>query len=221
MAKSKIEKSIEEEKKEYYKDNINMLTDNINNTLDTLDNNSMDSFFPPDNMLKTLDMDIVIHNYETDLELFKSESKETLECLANLYITEDMMKNKNINSIISNDAKALSDLQFTIECAKRGLISCSKQIDMGVNDPEMHMSLTSYIKEIRDVTKMAYELQKKMKDFYKSLKEELSDINIGEGRVDNKVVEEKGEELFLTDNKSLNNIIDEKIKGSTFIEQKS
>ena len=60
-----------------------------------------------------------MHDYEKDLELIREESKETLECIANLYLDEEIMNNKNINNIITNDALALSDLKFSISCSKR------------------------------------------------------------------------------------------------------
>jgi len=109
--------------------------------------------------------------------------KETLESLANLYLDEDTMKNKNIYKIIKDDSDQLSVLNFSISCAKRALISCMKQLDMGVNDPEMYQSVALFQKEMRDTIKMAYDIQKKMKDFYKELKEELADINTGTEKV--------------------------------------
>jgi len=161
------------------KDSVAELQGNINSMLDTIQTKPED-MFPDKDLLPGLDIQVEYHNYEKDIELIKIESKETLECLANLYLTEEQMKTKNIYNIIRDDAKSLSKLNFSIEQTTRALISCMKQLDMGVNDPLMYQSVAMFQKELRDTVKMAYELQKKMKDFYKELKSELQEINAGE-----------------------------------------
>jgi len=109
----------------------------------------------------------------------KVESSGTIKCIANLYLDKNTMKNKNIKSIINEDANILCDLKYNIEIAKNGLNQCMIQIESGVNDPEMHKAVSQYQKEIRDSIKMYYDIQKKMKDFYKNFKDEIPNINSG------------------------------------------
>lgn len=161
------------------KDSVAELQGNINSMLDTIQTKPED-MFPDKDLLPGLDIQVEYHDYEKDIELIKIESKETLECLANLYLTEDMMKTKNIYKIIKDDSMNLAKLNFSIEMSQRAMISCMKQLDMGVNDPDMYQSVALFQKELRDSIKMAYDLQKKMKDFYKELKAELQEIDTGE-----------------------------------------
>lgn len=159
------------------KDNIKKLEDNIIELNKDIDFNAS-SFFPNPDTLPTIILEK--HDYEQDLEKIKTESKETLDCLASLYISDKIMNLKNIHNIIINDSLNLTDLKFSIEVAKRGLINLMNQIESGISDPEMYMAVSAFQKEIRDSVKAYYELQKKMKEFYKELKDELQDINTGE-----------------------------------------
>jgi hypothetical protein len=80
-----------------------------------------------------------------------------------------------------------------------------KQLDMGVNDPEMYQSVSSFQKEIRDSIKMLYDLHKKIKESYKDIKNELSSINSGEKEIE----EVKTEKVRLINKKELNKILDD------------
>lgn len=164
--KTEVQQSVEE------------LQGSINSMLETIKVKPEDMYADKD-LLPGLDIQIENHDYDKDIELIKIESKETLECLANLYLNEEQMKTKNIYKIIKDDSMALSKLNFSIDSTQRALISCLRQIDLGVNDPLMYQSVALFQKEMRDSIKMAYDLQKRMKDFYKELKAELQDINAG------------------------------------------
>jgi hypothetical protein len=168
---------------------------------------SPDSLFPEANNLPGLNLEIEQHDYEADVKKIKKEAEETLSCLSGLYLDKKTTKNKNIYNIIKNNAETISDIKFSIECAKRGLISCMQQLDAGVNDPDMHVAVNTYQKEIRESNKMLYDLLNKMKNYYKELKEELitsKDINLGE---ENK--KEKEEEVFIPDENDIS-VIDSK-----------
>jgi UDP-N-acetylglucosamine transferase subunit ALG13 len=192
-------------------ENINNLKYNINETLQQFET-PIEDLIMGSNELPKFEMEYEIHDYEKDIELIKIESKQTLECLANLYLDENTMQNKNIYKIIKDDSNQLADLNFSISCAKRALISCMKQLDMGVNDPDMFMAVASFQKEMRDTIKMVYELQKKMKDFYKELKNELNVINSGEKeKIDN--LEDDEKLIIISDPKMLNDAIEAKMKN--------
>jgi hypothetical protein len=203
----------ESEYKDEIKNNISRLEDNIQNILDEIDE-PIDSLFPSDDLLPGLDMEINLHDYEKDIQLVKIAASETITCLANLYLDEETMKNKNINSIIKDDASKLSELNFNVTQSKRALIMCMKQLDLGVNDPEMFQSVTMFQKEMRDTIKMTYDLQIKMKDFYKNLKGELDELNKGEDLEDNLGVSMN----IIGDPKELNKIIDAMIDDPTLLD---
>lgn len=198
---------MDKEMKQEYEDHINQLRDEIEQTQDEL-NFDPSEFFPDQNNVD-LNLDVKIHDYERDIELIREECKETLECLANLYLEESNMKSKNIDNIIKNDALALSDLKFSISCSKRGLINLMKQIDNGIVDPELYQSVSSFQKEMKDGVKMLYDLQKNMKEFYKELSSEIKEAGIQEG---NQLITSPQENLRITD-KDINKMID-KIQGN-------
>jgi len=196
--------------KELYQENIEKLTEEIKLAQEELDFDPKDFF--PDNNNINLDLKIELHDYEKDLELIRIESKETLECLANLYLDEEIMKNKNINNIITNDALALSDLKFSISCSKRGLINLMRQIDNGIVDAELYQSVSHFQREMKEGIKMLYELQKNMKEFFKDLKEELKEKTINTG--DTQILEiPDGAKIVDRDiNKAIDNIMQQKNK---------
>ena len=96
-------------KKEYEKD-IDELRSEIEQVEEALSFDPND-FFPDQNNID-LNLDVKIHDYEKDIELIRDECKETLECLANLYLNDDQMKTRNIYKIIKDDSMALSKLNF-------------------------------------------------------------------------------------------------------------
>jgi hypothetical protein len=110
-----------------------------------------------------------------------------------------------------NDADALADLKFSVFCSKRGLINLMQQIDMGINDPMMYQSVGSLQKEIRDTIKMIYDIQKKMKEFYKDIRTELTEINTGEQIEGEEEVENIGgdEDYHIIDYQNLNDELDD------------
>jgi hypothetical protein len=163
--------------RELFQENIEKLKTELEETQDELDFDPSD-FFPDKNDID-LNLKIEMHDYEKDLELIREESKETLECLANLYLDEEIMSNKNINNIITNDALALSDLKFSISCSKRGLINLMRQIDNGSVDAELYQAVSLFQREMKDGIETLYKLQKVMKEFFKDLKGELKEINVG------------------------------------------
>ena len=174
MTNDKAKKS---DYRELFQENIDQLKSEIEEVQEELDFNPTDFF--PSNADFDLNLKVEMHDYEKDLELIREESKETLECLANLYLDEEIMSNKNINNIITNDALALSDLKFSISCSKRGLINLMRQIDNGSVDAELYQAVSLFQREMKDGIETLYKLQKVMKEFFKDLKGELKEINVG------------------------------------------
>lgn len=176
-----------------------------------LDLNPEDMF--PDNSILPGINDIEIFNYQEEIDSIKEDSEETLNCLSSLYLNADVLEQKNISKIIKDDAAALADLKFSIFCSKRALINLMKQLDMGINDPEMYEAVSSFQKEIRDSVKMVYDIEKKMKDFYKEIKQEIQDINTGGEEIKEIEHTSKNDETYhLLDFKKLNSDIDTYMK---------
>jgi len=196
-------------------DSVTELKGSIDSMLDTIKNPD-DMFLDPD-LLPGLDLvDIETYDYVQEIEIIKIDSKDTLESLANLYLDIEKMKNKNIYKIIKNDADALADLNFSISMAKRALIGCMKQLDLGVNDPEMFQAVAMFQKEMRDTIKLTYEIQKKMKDFYKELKNELPEINGGEEEItEEEIIEDNY--TIVGDPKLLNHVLEQYKKDPSLL----
>jgi hypothetical protein len=192
--------------RELFQDNIDKLKTEIEETQEELDFDPSDFF--PEKSNVNLDFSIEAHDYEKDIETIREESKETLECIANLYLDEETMKNKNINNILTNDALALSDLKFSISCSKRGLINLMKQIDVGSSDADLYQAVSLFQREMKEGIQMLYKLQKSMKDFFKDLKGELKDINVGEHQVQDKYQNYKIAERDI--NKSIDKVLKSK-----------
>jgi hypothetical protein len=197
------------------------LQDEITSMLDEI-NTLPEDLIPPKDLLPGLDFEYTKYDYEKDIEMIKEDAKETLECLSSLYLSMEQMKKKNVMSIIKNDAETISDIKFSLSCAKRGLVNCMKQIDAGANDPEMHVAVNAYQKEIRDSAKMINDLQAKMKSFYKELRDEYTHKEINEQqKVDEQKEQqqltEKKDDVQIFDQRKMNKIIEELQKDPTLL----
>jgi len=194
------------------KQNLMSLEGEMKGLNDSLDLNPED-LFPSEELLPGLN-DIEIFDYKKEIENIQTDCEETLDCLSSLYLKEEELEKKNISNIVKNDALALADLKFSLFCSKRGLINLMKQLDMGVNDPEMYMAVGTFQKEIRDSIKMLYDIQKRMKDFYKDIREEIATINSGDTEEEQEEKEIKDEgSLYIIDYDRLNTDIDDYKKG--------
>ena len=169
------------------RNNIKQLEGEMNGLNQQLALNPED-LFPDDELLPGLN-DIVLFDYDKEIDEIQADCEETLDCLSSLYLNAEDIEKRNINNIIKNDASALADLKFSLACSKRGLINLMKQLDMGINDPLMYQSVGIFQKEIRDSIKMLYDIQKKMKDFYKDIKKEMAELNSGDDTDGDKVQE--------------------------------
>ena len=201
---------------------LDFLKSNINSLLQEME----DIPSPPPDLLPGLNLERIDHDYEKDLELIKEETKETLECISGLYLDEATAKKKNISNIIRNDAEIIYTIKFSIECAKRGMVSCMKQLDAGTTNAEMYMAVSAFQKEIRDSSKMNYDLLSKMKTFYKELRTELKqdDINLSGDSTDNQpVIRPNGPKnptdgMFIFDPKLIDDLLEEKKNNPTLLQ---
>jgi len=176
---------------------------------DVLDLNPED-LLPSDDILDGIN-DIEIFDYQKEIEEIQGDCNITLECLSKLYLSTDDIQTKNLSNIIKNDSEALADLKFSLSCSKRGIINLMRNIDMGINDPLMYQSVGILQKEIRDSIKMLYDIQKKMKDFYKEIKEELDEINSidAAGEVDDaELIDDDDNSLHIVDMDKLTDELD-------------
>jgi len=189
------------------KNNISSLEGEMNSLNEQLSMNPSD-MFPDDDLLPGLN-DIEIFDYQSQIKEIQNDCEITLECLSSLYLNANDLITKNINNIIKNDALALADLKFSLFCSKRALINLMKQLDMGINDPELFNSVSLFQKEIRDSIKMLYDINIKMKNFYKDVREEIKDINKG-GDVEDNIQELESDEVYhIVNIKELNKQVDE------------
>ena len=199
---------------DHIKQNIRSLEGEMN-SLDGVLNLNPEDLLPSDDILDGIN-DIEIFDYQKEIEVIQDDANITLECLSKLYLSSEDIQTKNLSNIVKNDSEALADLKFSLSCSKRGIINLMKNIDMGVNDPLMYQSIGILQKEIRDSIKMLYDIQKKMKDFYKEIKEELEDINTVDrkGEVDEAELVDGGNTLHIVDMNKLNDELDEFQKES-------
>jgi hypothetical protein len=199
----------EEEKKSSIKENIENLKANLNSTLSLVDNPS--NLMIDDDVLPEMDMgQVELFDYEKEMECIKINAKDTLNCLANLYLNEEIMRNKNINSMIRDDSLKLAELNYSIFVSKRALNSLMNQIDFGNNNPEMYKTVFEAQREMRETIKAAHDLLNvKMKKFYMELKEELTHNEIDTG----KELEENDNQLnIIGDPKGLDKLIEDRMK---------
>jgi hypothetical protein len=199
-----IDRELNDMKKTQIEGNIEDLQGNINSLLGTLE--GTDDLMP-DDVLPDLNIaNIQVFDYEKEMESIKIDSKETLSCLANLYLDEEIMKDKNVNLIIRDDAMKIAELNFSISISKRALILLMQQIDMGTTNAELYKSVFEAQREMRETIKSAHDLLNvKMKTFYQNLREEIESKGVNTG---DDILEDDGMNI-ISDPKKLNKMIEE------------
>jgi hypothetical protein len=226
---SKKKKDEEPKDKDYINKklgSISNLQDEINSMLSEIDTLPQD-LVPPKDLLPGLDFEYTKHDYERDMETIKEDAKETLECISSLYLKDEEMSRRSVRSIIKLDAETISDIKFSLSCAKMALINAMKQIDAGANDPDMHVAVSTHNKEIRESSMKMSELLSKMKAFYKELRDEYEhkEINEQQKLEDTKnpqeQIEAKPNDLVIFDQRKWNKIIDEFKKDPTLLDGKA
>jgi hypothetical protein len=205
----------ESNKKKEIKDDIKKLEENINNMLNDF---NLDDLEPsPDTLSRMEVANIELYDYSKDIEMIKIDAKDTLNCLANLYLTEQNMENKNIAAIIRHDANAISDLNWSISVTKRALIKCMNQLDLGSTNPDMFKAVTEFQKELRETIKSTNELlHVKMMTFYRDLKDNLDTLNTGQKEADKELNKPN---TTIVDSRMLNDILDEKQRDHTLLSE--
>ncbi len=208
-------KDFESVKKNEIKNNIKELEENINNMLNDFD---LEDLKTPEGALNKMEIaNIELYDYSKDLEMIKIDAKDTLNCLANLYLSDKNMEDKNIAAIIRQDASAIADLNWSISVTKRGLIKCMNQIDLGSTNPDMFKAVTEFQKEMRETIKSTNELlHVKMMTFYRDLKENLDQLNTGQKE---KEIEENKPNVTIIDSRMINDILDEKQRDHTLLNE--
>jgi len=200
------------------KKNIKEIEENLNLILDGFNLNDLEA--KPEMLSKMEQMNVAIYDYDKEIEILKIDAKNTLSCLANLYLKEDLLINKNISEIIKNDSLAISDLNFSIFCSKRALKTCMNQLDMGSTNPEMFEAVAMFQKEMRETIKSIHDLlHVKMKDFYKNLKGELDDLNTGENILLEDNLNIQNNTTTIIDTKEFNKLLEQYKKDPTLLKE--
>ena len=208
-------KDFESKKKDEIKNDIKDLQDNINNMLNEFD---LDDLKTPEGALNKMEIaNIELYDYSKEIEMIKIDAKDTLNCLANLYLTDKNMEDKNIAAIIRQDANAISDLNWSISVTKRALIKCMNQIDLGSSNPDMFKAVTEFQKEMRETIKSTNELlHVKMMIFYRDLRDNLDQLNTGQKE---KEIEASKANVTVMDTRMINDILDAKQKDHTLLSE--
>jgi hypothetical protein len=87
-----------------------------------------------------------------------------------------------------------------------------RQIDNGSVDADLYQAVSMFQREMKEGIQMLYKLQKDMKEFFKDLKTELKDINIGDAETQ---ANDKYKDLKISDkdiNKSLDKLLHDRKK---------
>lgn len=208
-------KDFETVKKNEIKNDIKELEENINNMLNEF---NLDDLKTSADTLNRLEIsNIELYDYSKDIEMIRIDAKDTLNCLANLYLSEKNMEDKNIAAIIRQDANAISDLNFSISVAKRALIKCMNKLDLGSDNPDMFKAVTEFQKEMRETIKATNELlHVKMMTFYRDLRDNLDQLNTGQKE---KEIEAGKANVTIIDTRMINDLLDEKERDHTLLSE--
>jgi hypothetical protein len=155
--------------------------------------------------------ELELYDYDNDITDATVEGRDVVQNMAGLYLNnnEEVLSHPYIKKKIEHDATNHGDMIFLRKMAQRALIMQLKQLDMGDTSPRHFETFYSGLKEIREINKQSTATQSLVETFYKTLKD---DLGIQDKPMAS-VVDENNEESNITDQKALNNKLDEIIKN--------
>jgi hypothetical protein len=170
----------------------------------------------PNELMATLEdlpdlPELELYDYDNDITDATVEGRDVVQNMAGLYLNnnEEVLSHPYIKKKIEHDATNHGDMLFLRKMAQRALIMQLKQLDLGDTSPRHFETFYAGLREIREINKQSTATQSLVETFYKTLKEDLGI----QDKPMSSTVEGANEDSNITDQKALNNKLDEILKN--------
>jgi hypothetical protein len=160
--------------------------------------------------------EIVIYDYDADIEESKVEAKEVLESLVDMYLGDNpaIIEHPYIKKKKEQDAQVYADTIFLQKMTKKNFLTQLRQVDNGDTSARMHEVINQSISQIRDNIKFSQSQRTELEKFYKETRRDLGMNEMSETmeqkNIANEDVKEDGK---IMDPRDLNNMIDNYLKN--------
>jgi hypothetical protein len=156
--------------------------------------------------------ELEVYDYDSDLQTINDESKEIMDELVDLYLG-DAPEIKNHPYIVrkkKEDARIYASSFFLERMSEKVLLQILRQIDNGDNGARMYEVLNQTMKEIRENNKDGRQARTEVEKLYKEMRKDLGLNEMVGGNDLDTGGDDEGE---IIDTKSLNDKIDNYLKG--------
>jgi hypothetical protein len=159
--------------------------------------------------------EIVIYDYDADIEEAKIQGKEVLETLVDMYLGDNpaIIQHPYIKKKMEEDAQVYADTIFLQKMTKKNFLTQLRQVDNGDTSARMHEVINQSISQIRDNIKFSQSQRSELEKYYKETRRDMGMNEISETMEQKNVVEDVKEEGKIMDSRNLNNLIDNYLKN--------
>jgi hypothetical protein len=159
--------------------------------------------------------EIVMYDYDADIEEAKAQGKEVLGTLVDMYLGDNpiIVQHPYIKKKMEEDAQVYADTIFLQKMTKKNFLTQLRQVDNGDTSARMHEVINQSISQIRDNIKFSQSQRSELEKFYKETRRDMGLNEISETMNQKNVVEEDKEEGKIFDARNLNNMIDNYLKN--------
>ena len=161
--------------------------------------------------------EIVLYDYDADMQVAIEQSMTVLESLVDLYLSDvpSLMEHQYIKNKMREDAMVYAEAIFLTKMTRRNFVTQMKQIDNGDNNSRMHDVCNQTVAQIRANGIFLSNQRTELEKFYKNLRKDLGyndienpDIKKSESEVDENI--SKGSVM---NSKSMNEMIANAMKN--------
>lgn len=159
--------------------------------------------------------EIVMYDYDADIEEAKAQGKEVLGTLVDMYLGDNpvIVQHPYIQKKMEEDAQVYADTIFLQKMTKKNFLTQLRQVDNGDTSARMHEVINQSISQIRDNIKFSQSQRSELEKFYKETRRDMGLNEISETMNQKNVSEEDKEEGKIFDARNLNNMIDNYLKN--------
>lgn len=159
--------------------------------------------------------EIVIYDYEKDIQDTEKQGEEVLKSLVDLYLGDvpDIKDHAYIKNKMKEDASVYAETIFLNKMTRKNFLTQLKQIDGGDSSPRMHEIVNQSISQIRENSKYSSSIRTDLEKFYKEIRKDLGINDLSNTQAVGTQSSTNQEETKIVDSKSLNDMIDNYIKN--------
>jgi hypothetical protein len=154
---------------------------------------------------------IVVYDYDKDIETFKKSSKELIKSMAELYLKDrpDMLEDSYIEKKIDEDSKYYGQTQLLQKMSEKLLLQQLRQIDQGDNTPKMYEVANQTMNQIRENIKDGRNARLEIEKQYKELRKDFGMTDVVSKTTDTKTDNTESEDAgLMIDTAQLNDMIE-------------